>query len=59
MTTIVLNHFANPFNVFFKTMFRSFEIIGYSRAATELSSMGYHEEAAKCMKMLKELRKTK
>lgn len=59
MTTLVLNHFANPFTYFFKSLFRSFEIIGYSRAATELSTMGYHEEAAKCIKMLNELRKTK
>lgn len=34
----------------------TFEIIGYSRAATAMSIYGYHEEAANCIKLIKELK---
>lgn len=34
----------------------SFEMSGYARAAAHLRSMGYHEEAENCYKMMRELK---
>lgn len=41
----LLERFTNAFN-----------IIGYSRAAAELTRLGYHEQAANCMKEIERLR---
>lgn len=49
--------FKNPLPKFFKGVFTTFEIIGYSRAAAQLASMGYMEEAKECMMQIKELKK--
>jgi len=34
------------------------EIIGYSRAAAHLASLGYHEEAKNCMMQVAKLKKS-
>lgn len=45
----LLGRFWQKFNTFC-------EIVGYSRAASHLASMGYHEEAKNCMMQVKRLR---
>ena len=40
----------------FSHLLRTAEIIGHSRAASELTRMGYHEEAKRVMMNLKDLR---
>jgi hypothetical protein len=45
MSTIAINYVFNPFAGFFKKLVVAFEIIGYSRAASEFARLGYHEEA--------------
>ena len=51
MTTLAMNYVVNPFGNLRKSMFRTFEIIGYARAAGELQRLGYLEEAARCAKL--------
>lgn len=41
---------------FWDNVIKTFEIAGYARAARELTRLGYHTEAKKCMMMIKELR---
>jgi len=38
-------------------MIKSFEVVGYARAAAELARMGYHEEANALMMEMMELKK--
>lgn len=38
---------------------RIFHTIGYSRAAAELTKLGYYEEADRCKKLLLKLKKSK
>lgn len=48
-----------------RSLFRKFwqkfntfcEVVGYSRAASHLASLGYHDEAKECMMQVKRLRK--
>jgi len=49
MTALTMNYVVNPFNGFFKTLFKFFEIVGYARAANELHRLGYYEEAKECI----------
>lgn len=58
MTTLAMNYVVNPFGNLRKSLFRTFEIIGYARAAGELQRLGYLEEAARCAK-LRDALKTK
>ena len=51
MTALAMNYVVNPFGNLRKSMFRTFEIIGYARAAGELQRLGYLEEAARCAKL--------
>ena len=51
MTTLAMNYVVNPFGNLRKSLFRTFEIIGYARAAVELQRLGYLEEAARCAKL--------
>lgn len=48
MTALAMNYVVSPFGSFGKALFRTFEIIGYARAAAELQRLGYHEEAKNC-----------
>lgn len=34
---------------------RSFNRVGYARAATELARLGYHEEAQYCLEQMRDL----
>jgi len=56
MSTIAINYVFNPFAGFFKKLAVAFEIIGYSRAASELARLGYHEEAKNCMMQINALK---
>ena len=51
MTALAMSYVVNPFGNFGKALFRTFEIIGYARAAGELQRLGYFEEAKNCAKM--------
>ena len=59
MTALAMNYVVNPFGDFGKALFRTFEIIGYARAAAELQRLGYHEEAEKCASILAALKAEK
>jgi len=59
MSALAINYIYNPFAGFFKGLMAMFEIVGYSRAAAHLASLGYYEEAKKCMMQAKKLKKDK
>ena len=48
--------FVNPLPKFFGAVGRTFEILGYSRAASELARLGYMEEAKNCMMQIKSIK---
>ena len=56
MTTAVMSYVFAPLSGLWGSVTRTAEIVGYSRAASELARMGYHEEAKKCMLELDKLR---
>jgi hypothetical protein len=56
MSALAVNYIYNPFTGFFKGLLVMFEIVGYSRAAAHLSSLGYHKEAKNCMMQVKQLK---
>lgn len=56
MTAIVMSYTVNPLVKFYKGMKKTFEIVGYSRAAAELARMGLHEESKNCMMQIAKLR---
>ena len=56
MTALAMNYVVNPFGNLGKSLFRTFEIIGYARAAGELQRLGYLEEAKNCAAMRDSLR---
>lgn len=41
---------------FWTRVWRQFEIMGYARAAAELTRLGYHKEAKNCIMQVKRLR---
>jgi hypothetical protein len=57
MTAIAMNYVVNPFANIGRAFMRSCEVIGYSRAAAHLASLGFHEEAKKCMLEVAKLKK--
>jgi len=59
MSALAVNYIYNPFAGFFKGILATFEIVGYSRAAAHLATLGYHEEAKKCMMQVKQLKNRK
>lgn len=59
MTTLAINYFVNPFAGFMHKIYKSFELVGYSRAASELTRLGYHKEAKKCIEMRDALKAVK
>lgn len=56
MDTVMKYTFA-PLQGFWSGLSTTFEIIGYSRAASHLASLGYHEEAKNCMMEIARLKK--
>jgi len=56
MTAIAMNYVVNPFKGFWKGFMVTCDIMGYSRAASELARLGYYEEAKNCMMQIKSLR---
>lgn len=58
MTTAVMNYVFAPLSGFWSSISRTCEVVGYSRAAAQLSALGYHEEAKKCMLEVQNLRNT-
>lgn len=59
MTTLVMNTIVNPFRGFGKGFWNFCEVLGYSRAASELARMGLHKEAKACMMQIAKLRNEK
>jgi len=55
MDTLMKYTFA-PLQGFWSGLYNTCEIIGYSRAASELSRLGLHDEAKNCMMEIKRLR---
>jgi len=55
MTTMVANYFFSPLSGLWSSIDRYSQVIGYSRAASELARMGLHEESKACMMEIKKL----
>lgn len=47
---------VNIFSSMFSGFMRTTEVIGYSRAASELIRMGYHEQAKEVMMQIRKLK---
>ncbi len=58
MTTAVMNYVFSPLSGIWSGITATCEIVGYSRAASELTRLGYHNEAKQCMMEIKKLNKT-
>lgn len=56
MTTAVMSYVFSPLSGLWSSLDRTFQIVGYSRAASELARHGYIEESKSLMLQLKELR---
>jgi hypothetical protein len=59
MTDITMNYIVNPFAGLWRRLLIVAEIIGYSRAAAELSRQGLYKEAKACMMQVQSLRASK
>ena len=59
MTEAIMKYTFAPLQGFWSGLYNTCEIIGYSRAASELARQGYHAEAKACMMELKKLRNEK
>lgn len=59
MTTLVMNTLVNPFRGFGKGFWNFCEVVGYSRAAAHLTSLGLHKEAKNCMMQIKKIKSAK
>lgn len=55
MTAIANTYFLNPFKEMVDIISFAFELNGYMRAARELQSLGYYEEAQQAMQYAREL----
>ena len=49
MTTAVMNYMFAPLSGLWSSFGHWYQVIGYSRAAVELSRQGQHEAAKRCM----------
>ena len=49
MTTAVMNYMFAPLSGLWSSFGHWYQVIGYSRAAAELSRQGQHETAKRCM----------
>tara|TARA_Y100001937_G_scaffold20441_1_gene28465 strand:- start:7714 stop:7881 length:168 start_codon:yes stop_codon:yes gene_type:complete len=52
----VMGYVFSPLSGFWRSLTRTTEIIGYTRAATALAQMGFHEEAKRCMTEVNKIR---
>jgi hypothetical protein len=59
MATLVMNTIVNPFRGFGRGFYNFCEVLGYSRAASELARMGLYEEARNCMMQIKKIKSSK
>ena len=59
MATLVMNTIVNPFRGFGKGFWNFCEVLGYSRAASELARMGLYEEARNCMMQINKIKSSK
>jgi hypothetical protein len=57
MATLAMNYVVNPFSNFWKALMKWTEVVGYSRAAAHLASLGYYDEAKNCMMQIAKLKK--
>jgi len=57
MTTAVMNYVFSPLSGIWGSIYRTCEVIGYSRAAAELARHGYYDQAKECMLQVAELKK--
>ena len=55
MTTMVANHFFSPLSGLWSSIDRWSQVVGYSRAASELARQGLYEESKACMMEIKKL----
>lgn len=55
MTTAILSYAFSPLSGLWSALGRTLQVIGYSRAAAELTRQGYHKEAKKVMLELSKL----
>ena len=56
MSTLTMNYVVKPFGGFWKGLMTWTEIVGYSRAAAHLASLGYYDEAKNCMMQIAKLK---
>ena len=59
MTEAIMKYTFAPLQGFWSGLYNTCEIIGYSRAASELARQGLHKEAKACMMEVAKLRNEK
>lgn len=59
MSTLVINFVSNPFKDFAKSFMNTCEVIGYTRAASELRRLGYIKQSEECIAQANILRNSK
>ena len=57
MTTATMSYVFSPLSGLWSSLERALIVVSHSRAAAELTRMGYHEEAKRCMKEISKLDK--
>ena len=57
MTTDTMSYVFSPLSGLWSSLERTLIVAGHSRAAAELTRMGYHEEAKRCMMEISKLDK--
>jgi len=55
MTVLAKNYVFAPLSGLWSAVDRWAQVVGYSRAASELARLGYHEESKACMMEIKGL----
>ena len=53
--TTVMSCIFSPLSGLWSSLERTTMLIGYTRAAAELTRLGYHEESKRCMMEIKKL----
>lgn len=56
MSEAILKYTFAPLSSFWNGFNHVCEVAGYSRAASNLARLGYHEEAKRCMMEIKKLK---
>lgn len=59
MTAITMNYVVNPLAGIWNRFQTTMEIVGYARAAGELTRLGYHKEAQHCVDQMISLRESR